>query len=285
MAIKGGLGRGFDSLFAENAADTESGIEVRLAEIEPNRDQPRKEFDQTALEELSESIKRHGLIQPLLVRPNLNGGYQLVAGERRWRACRMAGLEEVPVVIKELTDRETMEIAMIENLQREDLNPIEEAAGYKYLMDNYSLTQQEIADGCSKSRSAVANAIRLLSLPENVIELIKNGTLTSGHGRAILAIEDEQMRELAINLAINGATVRELEKLATKKRTTPKKPTIKDTYYREIELAMKDEIGRKVKILEGNKKNSGTITLEFFSKEDLTEIVKILTKMGGKPAK
>ena len=285
MAIKGGLGRGFDSLFAENAADTESGIEVRLSEIEPNRDQPRKEFDQTALEELSESIKRHGLIQPLLVRPNLNGGYQLVAGERRWRACRMAGLEEVPVVIKELTDRETMEIAMIENLQREDLNPIEEAAGYKYLMDNYSLTQQEIADGCSKSRSAVANAIRLLSLPENVIELIKNGTLTSGHGRAILAIEDEQMRELAINLAINGATVRELEKLATKKRTTPKKPTIKDTYYREIELAMKDEIGRKVKILEGNKKNSGTITLEFFSKEDLTEIVKILTKMGGKPAK
>ena len=285
MAIKGALGRGFDSLFAENAADTESGIEVRLSEIEPNRDQPRKEFDQAALDELADSIKRHGLIQPLLVRPQLNGGYQLVAGERRWRACRLAGLEEVPVVIKELTDRETMEIAMIENLQREDLNPIEEAAGYKYLIDNYSLTQQEVAEGCGKSRSAVANAIRLLSLPENVLELIKNGTLSSGHGRAILAIEDEQLREMAIKLAISGATVRELEKLATKKRTAPNTSVKVDTYYREIELAIKEEIGRKVKISKDKKKDCGTITLEFFSKEDLAEIAKILTENGRKAAK
>lgn len=285
MAIKGGLGRGFDSLFAENAADTESGVEVRLSEIEPNRDQPRKEFDQAALDELADSIKRHGLIQPLLVRPQLNGGYQLVAGERRWRACRLAGLEEVPVVIKELTDRETMEIAMIENLQREDLNPIEEAAGYKYLIDNYSLTQQEVAEGCGKSRSAVANAIRLLSLPENVLELIKNGTLSSGHGRAILAIEDEQLREMAIKLAVGGATVRELEKLATKKRTAPNTSVKVDTYYREIELAIKEEIGRKVKISKDKKKDCGTITLEFFSKEDLAEIAKILTENGRKAAK
>lgn len=285
MAIKGGLGRGFDSLFAENAADTESGVEVRLSEIEPNRDQPRKEFDQAALDELADSIKRHGLIQPLLVRPQLNGGYQLVAGERRWRACRLAGLQEVPVVIKELTDRETMEIAMIENLQREDLNPIEEAAGYKYLIDNYSLTQQEVAEGCGKSRSAVANAIRLLSLPENVLELIKNGTLSSGHGRAILAIEDEQLREMAIKLAVGGATVRELEKLATKKRTAPNTSVKVDTYYREIELAIKEEIGRKVKITKDKKKDCGTITLEFFSKEDLAEIAKILTENGRKAAK
>ena len=281
MAVKGGLGRGFDSLFAENAADVESGTLVRLSEIEPNRDQPRKEFDQVALDELADSIKRHGLIQPLLVRPKLNGGYQLVAGERRWRASRLAGLEEVPVVIKDLTDRETMEIAMIENLQREDLNPIEEAAGYKYLIDTYKLTQQEVAEGCGKSRSAVANAIRLLSLPESVLELIKNGTLTSGHGRAILAIEDELVRETAIKLALQGATVRELEKLATKKKSASKPSPKLDTYYREIELAIKEEIGRKVKITKG-KKESGTITLEFFSKKDLAEIAKILTTKTAK---
>lgn len=285
MAKKGGLGRGFDSLFAENAADLESGVEVRLSEIEPNRDQPRKEFDQVALEELADSIKRHGLIQPLLVRPKPNGGYQLVAGERRWRASRLAGLEEVPVVIKELTDRETMEIAMIENLQREDLNPIEEAAGYKYLIDTYSLTQQEVAEGCGKSRSAVANAIRLLSLPEEVIELIKNGTLTSGHGRAILAINDDELRETAIRLALQGATVRDLEKLGTQKRATKKLAPKTDNYYREMELAIKDEIGRTVKINPGKKKGCGTITLEFFSKEDLTEIAKILTEGGKKPSK
>ncbi len=273
MAKKGGLSRGFDSLFAENFLDNNSPVTLRVSEIEPNRDQPRKEFDQEALAALADSISKHGLIQPLLVRPLPEGGYQLVAGERRWRACRMAEIEEVSVVIREMSDGEAMELAMIENLQREDLNPIEEAAGYKYLMDNFSLTQELVAERCGKSRSAVANAVRLLSLPDDILELIKIGELSAGHGRAILSIEDPELREKAVVMAQKGATVRELERLGKKRPETAKKtPQKLDNYYREMEIALKNDIGRRVKIEGSRKKDQGTITIEYYSKEDLAEI-------------
>ena len=180
MAVKkGGLGRGMDSLFTENTVETKQAVELRLSQIVPNRDQPRKVFDDTALRELSESIKMHGLIQPLLVRPLSDGSYQIVAGERRWRASRLAGLEKVPVVIKEMADSEVCELALIENLQREDLNPIEEAEGYKTLMDTYSLTQEQVAERVGKSRSAVANALRLIGLNSAEKEALQNGEITA----------------------------------------------------------------------------------------------------------
>ena len=278
MAKKGGLDRGFSALWEENALDNSSPETLRLSEIEPNRDQPRKEFDQNSLQELADSIAKHGLLQPLVVRTMPNGSYQLVAGERRWRASRMAGLDEVPVIIRQIDDGEAMELAMIENLQREDLNPIEEAAGYKYLMDTFGLTQEQVAETCGKSRPAVANSIRLLSLPQDILELIKIGELTAGHGRAILSIDDEKLRELAVVMAQNGASVRELEKLAGKKTATKKaaaKP--QDNYFKETELALKNEIGRRVKI-ESKGKEKGTITIEFYSKDDLKDIAEKLAK-------
>lgn len=278
MAKKGGLGRGFDSLFSENAADNEKPVTVRLSEIEPNRDQPRKEFDETALQELSDSIVRHGLLQPLLVRPLLGGGYQLVAGERRWRACRMADIDEVPVIVREMSDSEMMELAMIENLQREDLNPIEEAAGYKYLMDNYGLTQEQVAETCGKSRPAIANAVRLLSLPNDILELIKIGEITAGHGRAILAITDETLREQAVIMAQRGASVRDIERLSKKKNPTEKKPSdVKENFFKEMEIALKNDIGRRVKISPSSKEK-GVISIEYYSKEDLSAIAKKLSE-------
>lgn len=278
MAKKGGLGRGFDSLFSENAADNEKPVTVRLSEIEPNRDQPRKEFDETALQELSDSIVRHGLLQPLLVRPLLGGGYQLVAGERRWRACRMADIDEVPVIVREMSDSEMMELAMIENLQREDLNPIEEAAGYKYLMDNYGLTQEQVAETCGKSRPAIANAVRLLSLPNDILELIKIGEITAGHGRAILAITDETLREQAVIMAQRGASVRDIERLSKKKSPAENKPSdIKENFFKEMEIALKNDIGRRVKISPSSKEK-GVISIEYYSKEDLSAIAKKLSE-------
>lgn len=279
MAKKGGLDRGFSALWEENALDSASGDTLRLSEIEPNRDQPRKEFDEAALRELADSIEKHGLLQPLVVRTMPDGSYQLVAGERRWRASRMAGLTEVPVVIRQIDDGEAMELAMIENLQREDLNPIEEAAGYKYLMDNFGLTQEQVAETCGKSRPAVSNAIRLLALPQDILELIKIGELTAGHGRAILSITDEELREKAVIMAQNGASVRELERLAQRKKPAAQKaPKKQDNFYKETELALKNEIGRKVKI-EGKGKEKGTITIEFYSKDDLKAIADKLAKL------
>ena len=198
MAVKkGGLGRGFDSLFSENTIEAKPSTELRLSQIVPNREQPRKNFDDVALRELSESIKEHGVIQPLLVRPLDDGSYQIVAGERRWRASRLAGLEKVPVVIKQLEDAEVQEIALIENLQREDLNPIEEALGYKILMETYGLTQEQVAVKVSKSRSAVANALRLLGLSKEEQDALVAGEITPGHARALLAINDEEIRKEA----------------------------------------------------------------------------------------
>ena len=195
MAVKkSGLGKGFDAIFADNSVEdisvSASAVKVKLMEIEPNRDQPRKQFDEDALNELADSIAKHGVLQPLLVRPLLNGGYQLVAGERRWRASRIAGLTEVPVVIKELTDAQVAELALVENVQREDLNPLEEANGYKELSEKYGYTQDEISSMVGRSRSAVANALRLLSLPSEVQELVMKGELSTGHAKAILSATD-----------------------------------------------------------------------------------------------
>ncbi|MCQ2455608.1 MAG: ParB/RepB/Spo0J family partition protein [Clostridia bacterium] len=279
MAVKkGGLGRGLDSLFSENSTENERVVTVKLTDIEPNKEQPRKDFDEQSINELADSIAKHGLIQPIVVKPNANGTYSIIAGERRWRACRQADLYEVPVVIKDVEGEAVMELALIENLQRENLNSVEEALGYKALIDTYGLTQEEVANSVGKSRSAVTNSLRLLSLGEKELEALRKGLITAGHARALLAIEDKQQRESAYELAVNGGSVREIEAAGkisakSKKRTA----TPKDTYFKEVEIALKEELGRKV-VVKPSGKNGGTITLPFFSKEELDEIVKNLTK-------
>ena len=276
MAVKkGGLGRGLDALFNENATDEKGVVTLRLSEIEPNRNQPRTNFDEDALAELADSIEKHGLIQPIVVRPTSNGVYQIVAGERRWRACRMAGLQEVPVVIKELDDQKYFEIALIENLQREDLNAVEEAQGYKTLIDVYRLTQEQVAESVGKSRSAVTNALRLLNLNADALEALKNGQITAGHARAILAAEDQELATAMLKAALAGASVRELEAMTKVKVNGNKKasPTAKSNFYSEVEISLKNELGRKVEI-KSKGKGKGTITLEFYSDEELAEFAK-----------
>lgn len=270
---KGGLGRGIDALFEDNSTDESSAVEIRLAELEPNRDQPRKDFDEETLAELADSIAKHGLLQPILVRPLPTGGYQIIAGERRWRASRMAGLTTVPVVIRDMNDHEAMEAALIENLQREDLNPVEEALGYRALIEEYGLTQEETAARVGKSRPTIANAIRLLGLEVDELALVRSGDISAGHARALLSISDTQKRKKGVELAKSGASVRELERLAREdKPAKPKRTTAakKDKFFVELELAMKNELGRKVKINPNGSK--GTIEIEFYSKDDLASI-------------
>ena len=230
----GGLGKGLNAIFIENDSETEGGtVTLKISEIEPNRTQPRKEFDEQALSELAESISQHGLLQPLLVRPLTLGGYQIVAGERRYRASRMAGLTEVPVIIKELTDTETMEIALIENLQREDLSPVEEALGYKALIDEHGFSQEEVAKSVGKSRPAVANALRLLKLPDNIMEYLKDGKISAGHQRALLTLENEElMTELADEIVAKDLSVRQVEKnLQEKNRQFRRKRSLKKSLH------------------------------------------------------
>lgn len=286
-AKKGGLGRGLDALFADNSIEeiaSTSAVKLKIMDIEPNRDQPRKIFDEDALAELADSIAKHGVIQPLLVRPMPDGSYQLVAGERRWRASRMAGLTEVPVVIKELSDDEAMALALIENLQREDLNAIEEAQGIKALMDTLSLTQDEAAERVGKSRPAVANALRLLKLPDSVIALVSDGKLSPGHARALLGFKDEQDIIEAADLIIEkGLTVRDVEKLVKKRNKEPKaeKPAARRaSYYDEVELALTDFLGRKVKVGTKPGKESGVLEIDFFDKDDLTRLADALKSLG-----
>lgn len=286
-AKKGGLGRGLDALFADNSIEeiaSTSAVELKIMDIEPNRDQPRKIFDEDALAELADSIAKHGVIQPLLVRPMPDGSYQLVAGERRWRASRMAGLTEVPVVIKELSDDEAMALALIENLQREDLNAIEEAQGIKALMDTLSLTQDEAAERVGKSRPAVANALRLLKLPNSVIALVSDGKLSPGHARALLGFKDEQdIIETADLIIEKGLTVRDVEKLVKKRNKEPKaeKPAARRaSYYDEVELALTDFLGRKVKVGTKPGKESGVLEIDFFDKDDLTRLADALKSLG-----
>ncbi len=285
MAAKNrGLGKGLDALFMDNSTqDSTNTVTLSISEIEPNRSQPRKSFDEKALGELADSIRQHGIITPILVRPMTDGGYQLVAGERRWRAARMAGLSEVPVVIREMNDTEAMELALIENLQREDLNPIEEAEGYRVLMDTYGLTQDQVAERVNKSRPAIANAVRLLNLPKEVLEQVKSGRLSSGHARALLSMEStEQMKELAAEVIKKEMTVRDVERLAkTEKTAKPGKETqksLRDSYFTEMELALGSELGRKVRIAESGKEQ-GMIEFAFLSKEDLADIA---SRLAGK---
>lgn len=286
-AKKGGLGRGLDALFADNSIEeiaSTSAVKLKIMDIEPNRDQPRKIFDEDALAELADSIAKHGVIQPLLVRPMPDGSYQLVAGERRWRASRMAGLTEVPVVIKELSDDEAMALALIENLQREDLNAIEEAQGIKALMDTLSLTQDEAAERVGKSRPAVANALRLLKLSDSVIALVSDGKLSPGHARALLGFKDEQdIIETADLIIEKGLTVRDVEKLVKKRNKEPKaeKPAARRaSYYDEVELALTDFLGRKVRVGTKPGKESGVLEIDFFDKDDLTRLADALKSLG-----
>ena len=215
MAVKkGGLGKGLSAIFLENENESLGSTVLPVSEIEPNRSQPRRDFDEESLRELADSIAAHGVLQPLLVRPLAEGGYQLVAGERRWRASRMAGLFEVPVIIREMTDSEMMQIAMIENLQRENLNPVEEAMGYRMLIDEYHLTQEEISKSVGKSRPVIANALRILSLPKEILDMVSEGKISAGHARALLGFSDkaEQMR-VARSINAKDLTVRDVEKL------------------------------------------------------------------------
>ena len=278
-AKKGGLGRGLEALFNENATDEKGVVTLRLSEIEPNRNQPRTNFDEDALAELADSIKKHGLIQPIVVRPTSSGVDQIVAGERRWRACRMAELYEVPVIIKELDDQKYYEIALIENLQREDLNAVEEAQGYRTLIDSYGLTQEQVAESVGKSRSAVTNALRLLNLNEDALASLEKGEITAGHARAILAAETDELAAAMLKAAKAGASVRELEEMVKGKTITKKKtpPTAKNTFYSEVEISLKNELGRKVDI-KPKGKGKGTITLEFYSDEELADFARKLSE-------
>ena len=275
-AVKKGLGRGLEGLFDENATENAGAVELRLSEIEPNKNQPRKDFDENALSELAESISEHGLIQPIVVRPTASGTYQIVAGERRWRACRMAGLVTVPVIIKELDDKSYFETALIENLQREDLNALEEAKGYKTLIDNYGLTQEQVAKSVGKARATVTNALRLLNLNKKEQEALASGKITAGHARALLSCDIMEVRERMFALALSGASVRELEKMAKMPASTPKKPiALRDTFYDEVAISLKHSLHRKVDI-KPKQNGKGTITLEFYSKEELAEFARKL---------
>lgn len=287
MAVKrNGLGRGLESLFVDNSVEeiNSSSNKLKIMEIEPNHDQPRKIFDEKALSELADSISQHGVLQPLVVRPLTNGGYQLVAGERRWRAARIAGLTEVPVIIKELTDEETIEIAMIENLQREDLNPLEEALGYSYMMDELKITQEEAAEKVGKSRPAIANALRLLKLPEEIQEMVKNNLISAGHARALLGFADKDAMIATANLIIKeDISVRQIEALVKESKKAPAKPKEqkkRDKFFSEVELALVDNLGRKVKIKENGKKGSGTLEIEFFDRDDLESLALQLENYG-----
>lgn len=277
MAKKlGGLGKGLNAIFIENdSEDNGSGVTLKISEIEPNRSQPRKEFDEKALGELAESISEHGLLQPLLVRPLTLGGYEIVAGERRYRACRMAGLTEVPVIIRELSESETMELALIENLQREDLTPLEEAMGYEVLMNEHGFTQDEVAKSVGKSRPAIANALRLLKLPEGVKELLKDNKISAGHARALLSLDNEDdMLELAQLIVSKDLSVRQTEKLCKdyskeKKSDAPEK---KPSFYSMVELALNEALGRKISITKNKGKDGGILQIEFYSDDELTEL-------------
>lgn len=280
-AKKGGLGKGLSAIFMENATeDSNQTVTLKLSEIQPNRSQPRKEFDDEALGELADSIQQHGVLQPLLVRPLPDGGYQIVAGERRFRASRMAGITEVPVVIRELSDEETMELALIENLQREDLSPLEEAEGYRTLMEQYQLTQEEVAKIVGKSRPAVANALRLLWLPQQVVDLVQAGELSAGHARALLSLkEEEKILETAQLAAQKGLSVRALESLVKKemgeKRRNPAAAKGRNHYFDEVELALSSHLGKKVKVTQKGEDN-GVLQIEFYSLDDLASLCKAL---------
>lgn len=279
---KGGLGKGLDSLFADNSIEEldegKSVVTLRLNDIEPNKNQPRQVFDDDSLSELADSIRDHGVLQPLIVRPLSDGSYQLVAGERRWRASRLAGLTEVPVIVRALTDSEVAVIALIENLQRENLNPIEEAEGISRLIEEYAFTQEQAAEKLGKSRSAVTNTLRLMALPERVRGLVSDDFLSAGHARALLGLADKsRIEETADEIITKKLSVRETEKLvkqrnaAKEKTAQPKKA--RESIYDEVELSLSDVLGRKVTVKNSGK--GGKLEFEFFDQEDLMKLAKL----------
>lgn len=280
-AKKGGLGKGLDAIFMENVTeDGSSTVSLKISDIEPNRSQPRHEFDEESLRELADSIAVHGVLQPLLVRPLADGGYQLVAGERRWRASRMAGLVEVPVIVREMTDSEMMQISMIENLQRENLTPLEEALGYKTLSEQYGLTQDEISKSVGKSRPVIANALRLLNLPQAVLNLLADGAISAGHARALLSFDDEEeMISVARSINQNDLTVRDIERMAKNSKSSKIKKDVqrkkRDPFYDEVEISLHEHLSRKIKV-SNSKNESGILEIEFYSQDDLKELARLL---------
>ena len=288
-SAKKGLGGGLSNLFGDDAAASlsengaaDSITQLPLTKIERNPNQPRKKFDQQALEELAESIRLHGVITPITVRHGEKDGYyQIIAGERRWRAARLAGLKEIPAMVLEASEGEVMELALIENLQRQDLNPIEEAEGYDRLMQQFGLTQEEVANRVVKSRSAVANALRLLGLPDEVRTMVADGKLSGGHARAVLAVSDEDKRVEAARQMV-GMSVRQAEALAKRlnKKSSVKPPqpeTFSVDYVADVEKELESVLGRKISIQQG--KNSGQLTLEYYGADDLERLIEALRSL------
>ena len=284
MASNKGLGKGLGALLGDFDEPTQEKSPYKLLpihKVEPNPDQPRRDFDEEELEALSESISVHGIIQPLTVRLMDSGYYQIIAGERRWRAARMAGLNEVPVVIVEADDKKAMELALIENLQRQDLNPVEEALGYQSLLEVYGLTQEEAAGRVGKSRPAVANALRLLNLCPTVLEMVRNGELTAGHARAVLVLKDERKQQQAAQrISALGLSVRQAELLCknmTRQAPVAPRVTLAVDYIGECEKSLSKHLGRGVKIVNGKRK--GKFELEFYGEEDLQNLLDALMKL------
>ena len=284
MASNKGLGRGLGALlgdFSEETLEPSAYRELPIYKVEPNPDQPRRDFDEEELQALADSISVHGVIQPLTVRELPSGYYQIIAGERRWRAARQAGLSEVPVVVIEADDKKAMELALIENLQRQDLNPVEEALGYQSLIDEYGLTQEETAARVGKSRPAVANALRLLSLCDEVLELLKTGAITAGHARAILTLKSEKKQlEAAKKIMALSLSVRQAETLCKNMGKEPapeKEVTFEVNYVAECEKSLSKHLGRGVKIINGNRK--GKFELECYGEEDLQNLLDALMKL------
>ncbi len=278
MNNKRGLGKGLGALIRENEQEVASGVvELKITELESNKNQPRRYFDDQALQELADSIKEHGIVQPIIVR-KLEDSYQIVAGERRWRAARIAGLKAVPVIIKDYTNTQVMEIALIENLQRQDLNSIEEAVAYKSLIEEHDMTQEQISERIGKSRSAIANTMRLLNLPEIIRKMIIEGKISAGHARALLAIEDKKRQlEIAQKIIDQQLNVRDVEKLAAQKEELePKKEIKKDVEIIELEERLKKALATKVNII--HKKSKGKIEIEYYSNDDLDRILELLEK-------
>ena len=277
-----GLGKGLGALLDTGTPAPEQVTSLPLQKLEPNPLQPRKLFDEEELQVLADSIAQHGILQPIAVRKAANGFYQIIAGERRWRAARLAGLRTVPVVVVEADDAETMELALIENLQRQDLNPMEEAMGYKQLMEEYSLTQEQVAQKVSKSRPAVANALRLLSLPSSITQLVADGSLSAGHARALMVLPSKAEQDLAakkimdLNLSVRQAETM-CKNMAKPKQEKPKKQAVTVDYVAECEKTLSKHLGRGVKITRGKRK--GKIELEFYNEDDLELLYEALEKM------
>ncbi|MEG1070099.1 MAG: ParB/RepB/Spo0J family partition protein [Ruthenibacterium sp.] len=277
---KGGLGKGLGSLFEETAGTTAGSdgiVMLRLAEVEPDKDQPRKKFDNAALSELAASIMEHGILQPIVVRPSPAGGYKIVAGERRWRAARLAGQSEIPALVKEISDDTAMEIALIENLQREDLDPVEEALGYKQLMERCNYTQETAAAKLAKSRSAVANSLRLLGLPKKALEALRGGKLTVGHAKVILSLPNAALQQQAADEIIEKQlNVREAEALCKKMAKEPRQthPVRRPAFPSEVELSLKETLGTEVRVQ--YKGGKGTMQVHFYSDEQLKAFANLL---------